>query len=256
MNRTRLGKISGEAPVAARKQIPGNGSNHHDPEYVKIYMNKSKPERRFSYRWWKNIADRVLALLMITVFSPLMAIVALIIRLDSPGSVIFRREQIGKDNQRFTLYKFRTMQSNNNDYRYKAYLVKYIVEDAPYTFNENGQGVYKVIDDPRVTKFGAILRKTNIDELPQLFNILRGDMSFIGPRPDIPFAVSMYRDWHLKRLKIKPGVTGLWQVSRRKECSFREMVNMDIEYIDKQSWLLDTKIFFLTIFGVLKMDGS
>jgi lipopolysaccharide/colanic/teichoic acid biosynthesis glycosyltransferase len=256
MNNTRLDKIRRKTPVVTSKQIPGNGSNHHDPEYVKIYMTKSKPDSRFTYRWWKNIVDRVVASLMIFVFSPLMAIVALIIKLDSPGSVIFRREQVGKDNRRFTLLKFRTMQSDNNDYRYKTYLIRYIVEDAPYTVDKNGQGVYKVIDDPRVTKFGAILRKTNIDELPQLFNILKGDMSFIGPRPDIPFAVSMYNDWHLQRLKIKPGATGLWQVSRRKGCSFRDMVNLDIEYINKQSVLLDIKIFFLTLLSILKMDGS
>lgn len=233
-------------------------------EYIdKMYINRDNQVTEkvgianlHKYRWWKILFDRALALMLIIVLSPLIALVSLIIRLDSKGNVIFRREQVGENGKRFTLYKFRTMQKNNNDYKYKSYLIRYILEDAPYTRKENGQGVYKVIDDPRVTRFGAVLRKSNIDELPQLFNILKGDMSFIGPRPDIPFAVNMYHDWHLQRLKIKPGISGLWQVSQRKECSFKEMVNLDIEYINKQSLLLDTKIFFKTILLILKMDGS
>jgi lipopolysaccharide/colanic/teichoic acid biosynthesis glycosyltransferase len=224
--------------------------------YIRTYMSKKNTERTFNYRWWKYIIDRITALFLVIVLSPLLLLVALIIKLDSPGSIIFRREQVGENGRKFTLYKFRTMQTNNNDYRYKAYLVRYILEDAPYKTDEDGQGVYKVTDDPRVTKFGNILRKTNIDELPQLFNILRGEMSFIGPRPDIPFAVNMYNDWHLQRLNVKPGITGLWQVGERKKNSFRDMVNLDIEYINKQSMFLDMKIFVLTIFIILKMDGS
>jgi lipopolysaccharide/colanic/teichoic acid biosynthesis glycosyltransferase len=223
---------------------------------VKKYMDNVKFSSLFKYQNWKSIIDRTTALVLIIGLSPLLALVALIIKFDSPGSVIYRREQVGENNRRFTLYKFRTMQTNNNDYKYKAYLIRYILEDAPYTVGKNGQEVYKVVDDPRVTKFGSILRKTNIDELPQLFNILRGEMSFIGPRPDIPFAVNMYNDWQLQRLKIKPGITGLWQVSQRKEQSFRDMVNLDIEYINNQSLLLDIKIFMQTLVLILKMDGS
>jgi lipopolysaccharide/colanic/teichoic acid biosynthesis glycosyltransferase len=237
-------------------QINERDSMYTERVYIHKHMDNTSYNSLFMYRWWKNVFDRLAAFFLIIVLSPLMAVVALIIRLDSPGSVVFRREQVGENGKRFTLYKFRTMQTNNNDYKYKAYLVRYILEDAPYTVDENGQGVYKVIDDPRVTRFGAILRKTNIDELLQLFNILKGEMSFIGPRPDIPFAVNMYHDWHLQRLEIKPGIAGLWQVSGRKECSFKEMVNLDIEYIKKQSLFLDIKIFILTIVLILKMDGS
>lgn len=235
-----------------------NSSQRNEREYLHAekFIDKPKVNSFFTYRVWKSIIDRLLAAVLIVVLSPLLAIIALIIRLDSSGSVIFRREQVGENGKKFMMYKFRTMRSNSNDYKYKAYLISYILEDAPYKIGQNGQGVYKVVDDSRVTKFGAILRKTNLDELPQIFNILKGEMSFIGPRPDIPFAVSMYNDWHLQRLKVKPGITGLWQVAQRKELSFKDMVSLDINYINKQSLLLDIKISLLTISVILKMDGS
>jgi lipopolysaccharide/colanic/teichoic acid biosynthesis glycosyltransferase len=249
-------KIKTRTGDAGASHRNGKDITYADKRYVKQLTQQPEADRVFTYRWWKNIIDRSLAMLLIIVLSPLLGLVALVIKLDSPGSIIFRREQVGENGKRFTLYKFRTMHNNNNDYKYKAYLIKYILEDAPYKITENGEGVYKVIDDTRVTKFGSILRMTNIDEIPQLFNILKGDMSFIGPRPDIPFSVNMYNDWHLQRLRIKPGITGLWQVSSRKMCSFRDMVKLDIEYIQKQSLFLDIKIFLLTIAIILRMDGS
>ena len=173
-----------------------------------------------------------------------------------PGSPLFRQERVGKDGRRFTVYKFRTMHVDNDDSEYKAYLRKYILKNAPYRANQQGEEVYKVVEDPRVTKFGALLRKTNLDELPQIFNVLRGEMSFVGPRPDIPFAVEMYGDWHRKRLCVTPGITGLWQVCGRKNLSFDEMVRMDIDYIERQSPLLDFKILLLTVGIVLARDGS
>jgi lipopolysaccharide/colanic/teichoic acid biosynthesis glycosyltransferase len=210
----------------------------------------------FTYRWWKGIFDRVLALTTIVVLSPIMALIAILIRIDSPGSALYRREQIGEKGKKFTMYKFRTMRHNSDDDKYKAYLLRYILEDAPYTVDQKGQGIYKLIDDPRVTRFGALLRKTNLDELPQFFNVLKGEMSFIGPRPDIPFAVSLYNDYQRLRLQAKPGITGLWQVYRRKGRSFNDMVRLDIEYINKQSLFLDIKISLLTVGVFLKMDGS
>jgi lipopolysaccharide/colanic/teichoic acid biosynthesis glycosyltransferase len=156
----------------------------------------------------------------------------------------------------FTAYKFRTMYINNDDKEYKTYLVKYVLENAPYTVDHNGQAVYKVVDDPRVTRVGALLRKTNLDELPQFINVLKGEMSAIGPRPDVPFAVRMYKNWHRERLLVKPGITGLWQVCGRKQLSFDDMARLDIDYIKKRSLLLDVRIFFLTIGTLLKMDGS
>jgi lipopolysaccharide/colanic/teichoic acid biosynthesis glycosyltransferase len=210
----------------------------------------------FPYRLWKNILDRSLALAGIIVSLPLMGIIALIIKLDSPGSAIYRREQVGEKGKHFTAFKFRTMQYNNDESIYQNYIVRYIRENAPYKVTPDGQAIYKVVDDPRVTRFGALLRRTNLDELPQLINIIKGEMSFVGPRPDIPLAVSLYHPWHMKRLDARPGLTGLWQVSGRKRVKFEGMVRLDICYIKRQSLLLDAKILLLTVGTVLKGDGS
>ena len=210
----------------------------------------------FTYKWWKGILDRVMAFLLVVVLSPVLVIITLAIKLDSSGNAIYRREQVGENNRNFIAYKFRTMKENNNDSEYKKYLAKYILENAPYKVDENGQAVYKVVDDPRVTRIGSLLRKTNLDELPQLINVLKGEMSFIGPRPDIPYAVAMYKDWHKKRLNAKPGITGLWQVCHRKGIPFEGMVRLDIDYIKQQSLLLDTKIALKTVVTILTKDGS
>ena len=208
------------------------------------------------YQWWKGIFDRLLALLSIVILSPLMMLIAIGVKTDSPGSPLFRQERAGKDGHLFTAYKFRTMRMDNDDSEYKTYLRKYILENAHYRLDQNGQGIYKVIDDPRVTRFGALLRKTNLDELPQLINVLKGEMSFVGPRPDIPFALEMYNSWHRKRLSTTPGITGLWQVYGRKSLPFDDMVRLDVDYIEKQSLLLDAKILLLTVRTVLMGDGS
>ena len=210
----------------------------------------------FSYRWWKELFDFVAAFVGVVVLAPFLGIITIGIKLDSPGGAIFPRKQVGENGTEFTMYKFRTMFINNDDSAYKNYLTKYIQDSAPYKVDEEGMPVYKVTDDPRVSRFGSFLRKTNLDELPQLFNVLKGDMSLIGPRPDIPFAVGMYEDWHRQRLAVKPGITGLWQVQGRKNLSFEDMVRLDIEYIRRQSILLDIKILLKTIIVVFKKDGS
>jgi nucleoside-diphosphate-sugar epimerase/lipopolysaccharide/colanic/teichoic acid biosynthesis glycosyltransferase len=218
---------------------------------------KDKTNRHlwFSYQLLKNILDRIIAFLGITVLSPLLGLIALIIIFDSHGNPVFAQERVGKDGKKFTVYKFRTMYADNDDGKYREYLKKYVLENAPYRINDDGQEIYKVDDFP-TTKFGALLRKTNLDELPQFVNILKGDMSLIGPRPDVPFAVDMYQGWHRARLNVKPGITGLWQVCGRKGLSFDEMARLDIDYIKKQSLLMDVKIFLLTVGTMLKMDGS
>ncbi len=139
---------------------------------------------------------------------------------------------------------------------YKAYLKQYILKNAPYKVDHNGEKIFKLVDDPRITRIGALLRKSNFDELPQLLNLIKGEMSFIGPRPDLPYSVEMYNDWHRKRLEVKPGITGLWQVCHRKGLSFDDMVQLDLEYIKQQSLFLDTKIILKTIRTILIGDGS
>jgi len=211
--------------------------------------------RLFSYSTCKDVTDRLLALLIIVVLSPLLVLIALGIMFGSRESPVFSQERVGKNGSRFVAYKFRTMYANGDDSKYREYIKKYVLENAPYRVDNNGNGVYKV-DDSQITGIGAILRKTNLDELPQLVNVLRGEMSFIGPRPDIPYAVAMYKDWHRKRLDTKPGITGLWQVCGRKSLPFEEMVRLDIDYIKRQSLVLDTKILIKTIGTILKCDGS
>jgi lipopolysaccharide/colanic/teichoic acid biosynthesis glycosyltransferase len=206
------------------------------------------------YTWWKSIIERILALLAIVVLSPLLVLIALGIRIDSPGNPVFRQERIGRDGNSFTIYKFRTMYTNNDDSKYKEFLQKYVKENADSRLDEKGQDTYELVHDPRVTRLGYLLRKTSLDEVPQLFNVAKGDMALIGPRPDIPFTAAMYNDEHRQRLLVKPGITGLWQVSGRRSLTFDDMVRLDCEYIDRQSPFLDAKIVLLTVREVLMRD--
>jgi lipopolysaccharide/colanic/teichoic acid biosynthesis glycosyltransferase len=206
------------------------------------------------YTWWKNIFDRFLALLAIVILSPFLALIAILVRVDSPGSPIFRQERVGKDERRFTIYKFRTMYEDNDDSKYKAFLQKYVFEDITSRLDENGQDIYELVYDPRVTRFGSLLRKASLDELLQLVNVLKGEMAFVGPRPDIPFTVAMYQPHHRDRLRVRPGITGLWQVSGRRSLSFEETVRLDIDYVNRQSLLLDAKILLLTVREILTRD--
>ena len=207
------------------------------------------------YTWWKNIFDRFLALLALVIFSPLLAIIAIAIRFDSSGSSIFRQERVGKDGHRFTIYKFRTMYEDSDDIEYKIFLQKYLLEGYAGQLDQNGQTAYELAHGPRVTRFGRLLRRTGLDELLQLINVLKGEMALIGPRPDIPFTVAMYQPHHYDRLRIKPGITGLWQISGRRILTFEEMVRLDVDYINKQSLLLDGKIALLTIREILARNG-
>lgn len=188
------------------------------------------------------------------ILSPFLALIAILVRVDSPGSPIFRQERVGKDERRFTIYKFRTMYEDNDDSKYKAFLQKYVFEDITSRLDENGQDIYELVYDPRVTRFGSLLRKASLDELLQLVNVLKGEMAFVGPRPDIPFTVAMYQPHHRDRLRVRPGITGLWQVSGRRSLSFEETVRLDIDYVNRQSLLLDAKILLLTVREILTRD--
>ena len=205
-----------------------------------------------TYSWWKNMFDRLGALLALLILSPLLVAIAIIIRLDSKGNPIFSQERVGKNEQRYTLYKFRTMYKDHDDSKYQEYMQQYVQENSSSLMDENGEDKYELINDPRITRIGSLIRRSSLDELPQLINILKGDMSFVGPRPDIPFAVGFYKDHHRKRFQVKPGVTGLWQVfPDRRRITFEDMVQLDIDYIDRQSLFLDVKIVFLTAFEIL-----
>ena len=237
------------------KQQDSPSAHKAEKKEPEIPIKRGFLRRVFSYSLWNNIADRILSFLALIIISPLLALIAIGIKLDSRESPIFAQQRVGKDGTKFTAYKFRSMHTNNNDTEYKAYLKEYVIENVPYRFDENGNAIYKV-DDSAVTRFGRFLRKTNLDELPQLMNILKGEMSFVGPRPDIPFAVDMYSNWHRQRLLVKRGLTGLWQVRTRKCVSFEDMVRLDIEYINNRSLKLDAKILLLTVGTIIAGDGS
>ena len=197
------------------------------------------------YSVTKRLIDIVGSLCGIILLSPLFLIVAILIKLEDPkGKVFFAQERNGKYPKTFKMYKFRSMVHNAED------LLKDLMDR-----NEQTGPVFKINDDPRITKVGKFIRKTSIDELPQLFNVLKGDMSLVGPRPAIPREVEQYNSYQMQRLAVKPGLTCIWQVSGRNNIGFDEWVEMDIEYIKTRSLWLDIKLIFKTV-GVLFGDDN
>jgi lipopolysaccharide/colanic/teichoic acid biosynthesis glycosyltransferase len=213
----------------------------------------------------KRCLDVFLAGLLLILLLPLLVLIAVLIKLDSPGPVIFTQERVGAKRQwlgrqaiwiirNFTMYKFRSMVQNADSSVHEAY-IRDFVEGRAQASPENG-GKFKLTNDSRVTRIGHLLRKFSLDELPQLFNVLRGDMSLVGPRPVPPYEVACYGSGHHKRLAALPGITGFWQVKGRCRVSFEEMIRMDIDYIRNASLSLDLKILFLTIPAVLSRRGA
>ncbi|MGH8899036.1 MAG: sugar transferase [Egibacteraceae bacterium] len=200
-----------------------------------------------SYRVYlasKRALDVVACLLALPVLLPLFAIIALAIRFDTPGSALFTQLRTGRDGVRFRMYKFRTMVENAEEL--KPSLQHLSIVPWPD---------FKVIDDPRVTRVGRLLRKTSLDELPQLINVLRGEMTLVGPRPT-SFTPSTYQLWHTKRLDVRPGMTGLWQVQGRNTTTFDERLRLDIEYVARMSLPLDLRILRWTVRVVLQRSGA
>ncbi|MBI5367315.1 MAG: sugar transferase [Planctomycetes bacterium] len=203
----------------------------------------------------KRALDLALASGLLLIFSPIMALAALLIRLSSPGAVLFRQARVGKGGRIFTCYKFRTMYVAAGEARHEEF-AKAWVQGAEAAVEQRGSAqVYKMTSDPRVTGIGRFLRKFSLDELPQLFNVVKGEMSVIGPRPPIQYEVDIYQEWHRRRLEVNPGITGLWQVSGRNRLSFDEMVKLDVYYIENWSVLLDLKIAFKTAWVMLFGDA-
>jgi len=211
--------------------------------------------REYALKFW---LDMIGALLALCLFAPLMAVVAVIIALTSPGPIIFRQTRLGKKGVPFVVYKFRSMVTGGDDTIHRAFVAKLIkVGNGVGAIPGHDIPTYKIRSDPRVTSIGRVIRKTSIDEFPQLFNVLKGDMSLVGPRPPIAYEASNYEPWHLRRiLATKPGLTGLWQVEGRSKVSFNEMVRMDLRYIRRSSLALDIKILLKTVLVVLRCDGA
>ncbi|MBN2493220.1 MAG: sugar transferase [Deltaproteobacteria bacterium] len=202
----------------------------------------------------KRTLDLLLSLLLLILLAPVMGAVALVIRASSGGPVLFRQQRIGRSCQPFELLKFRTMRTGAGEDIHRDLMERVIDDDAPGG-HDRGRPVYKLKDDPRVTRAGRFLRRFSLDELPQLVNVLRGEMSLVGPRPAIPYEVERYRERHRRRLEAPPGITGLWQVSGRNRLSFEEMVELDIHYIENWTLGLDLRICFKTVAAVLFSRG-
>jgi lipopolysaccharide/colanic/teichoic acid biosynthesis glycosyltransferase len=206
----------------------------------------------------KRGMDILGSIVALVLFSPLFALIAAAIKLTSKGPVLFRQERVGQYGQRFIFLKFRSMLVDNDTAVHKEWFKSFVSGKAQrYRTNGNGGGVYKLIIDPRTTRVGRILRRTSLDELPQLINVLKGQMSLVGPRPPIPYEVDAYETWHRSRiLEAKPGITGLWQVNGRSRVSFDEMVRLDIRYARSWSLWLDVKILLQTPRAVLLGEGA
>jgi len=208
-----------------------------------------------SARILKRTFDLIFATLAILLLLPLWLLIALLIKLDSRGRVFYTQERVGMDGRLFLLYKFRTMQANADAELHREYQRAFIAGRAEANLGNETKPTYKLLADPRITRIGKILRRTSLDEVPQLLNVLSGDMSLVGPRPPIPYEVEAYELWHRKRLDMKPGLTGLWQVSGRNRLPFEEMVRLDLFYIENWSLLLDLKIILRTGFVMIAGEG-
>ena len=196
------------------------------------------------YKFFKRVIDVVCSLVGLLVLSPVLIVISILIKLESDGPIIFSQDRIGYKGEKFKMYKFRSMVVNAEE------LKKKLAEQ-----NEMSGPMFKMKNDPRVTKVGKFIRKTSIDELPQLINILKGEMSLVGPRPSLPKEVKEFEPWMMERLEVKPGLTCYWQVSGRNDIDFEDWMKLDIKYIRERSFLLDIKLIFKTFF-VLFGDES
>ena len=195
-----------------------------------------KDERKV-YKFFKRLIDIIGSLIGLILASPILAVVGILIKLESKGPVIFSQTRVGLNGNEFKMYKLRSMVVNAEELKKK-------LEGQ----NEMSGPMFKIKDDPRITKVGKFIRKTSIDELAQLVNVLKGDMSLVGPRPSLPKEVEQFEDWMLERLEVKPGLTCYWQVMGRNNIEFEEWMELDVKYVRERSLWLDVKLIFKTFF--------
>ena len=216
-------------------------------------------ERRRTYERVKRVVDVAIALGALVLFAPLWIVIAVAVRLTSSGPSLYcQRHCVGKGGREFSVYKFRTMAHNNDDSLHKHAIARFL-DGQPLSMKAiHGVQVpvFKLCDDPRITPFGRILRKTGLDEVPQFLNVLRGDMSVVGPRQPLYYEYERYNDHQKQRLQVLPGITGLYQVTERSQVSCDEMVEIDLEYIRRRSFWLDLKIILLTPWVMLTGRGA
>lgn len=203
------------------------------------------PSRTAYLRWGKRVLDVAAATVGLLVLAPVLFAIALAIKLDTPGPVLYRSRRVGEGGRVFSFLKFRSMVRNAE-----------MLRDELIHLNEVDGPVFKISRDPRITRVGAFLRRTSLDELPQLWNVLGGDMSIVGPRPPIPEEVRQYQPWQMRRLSVPPGLTCLWQIRGRSHVGFDEWMRLDLEYIERRSLILDLSILLRTVPAVLSGKGA
>jgi lipopolysaccharide/colanic/teichoic acid biosynthesis glycosyltransferase len=227
-------------------------STTREPSEPGQLLDQSTLRGRSVYQVCKRVCDVVLALVLGVLLLPLWVFVALLIRSDSPGPVLFVIRAVGQNGREFLLYKFRSMHPLRRPDAERADVVENLLHRAPTTFID-GKPVYKtaLVDATRITRIGRFLRQTSLDEFPQLWNILRGDLSFVGPRPSLPDEVALYEEWQKQRLLVPQGLTGLYQVTARNRVPIEEMIRIDLDYIRNRSFCLDLKILCKTPYAML-----
>jgi lipopolysaccharide/colanic/teichoic acid biosynthesis glycosyltransferase len=214
-------------------------------------------ERMWAEKFIKRLIDVVASMLVIVLGFPFFLAVALLIKLTSRGPIFYSQRRIGEGGSAFTLFKFRTMRQGNDDSIHREFARSFIEgRMSNSSLDEKVPSVYKLTNDPRVTAVGNFLRRTSLDELPQFINIFKGEMTIVGPRPPLEYEIECYEEWHKLRLEVKPGLTGLWQVSGRSSVPFNEMVKLDLYYIEHWTLLLDFKIMLRTIPVMLFGSGG
>jgi lipopolysaccharide/colanic/teichoic acid biosynthesis glycosyltransferase len=202
---------------------------------------------------FRRVVDLVVGGAALILVSPVLALLALVVRLTSKGPALFRQERVGRDRVSFTCLKLRTMYADADDGVHREYVHRLLTEERPP--DGGAEGVFKLANDPRVTPVGRWLRRTSLDELPQLVNVVRGEMSLVGPRPSLPWEVELFEPRHLKRFEVKPGITGLWQVSGRSRVSVRSALDLDVEYVERRTVGGDLAILART-FGAVVRGGE
>lgn len=227
------------------------------PDFFPLDLDGPVASRRFQIGL-KRVIDLLGALVGLMLFSPIMLATALAVKMTSAGPIIFKQTRFGKRGARFQFYKFRSMYWNTDDQIHREYVAN-LIKGHLEKINQGDKDapLFKMASDSRVTRVGRIIRRTSIDELPQFFNVLKGEMSLVGPRPPLDYEVQKYEPWHLRRiLEVKPGVTGLWQVGGRSKTSFDEMVRLDLRYVQNWSLWLDLKIILKTVKAVFSLKGA
>ncbi|HUY95918.1 MAG TPA: sugar transferase [Terracidiphilus sp.] len=234
-----------------------HGSSEH-PTNTALYPDLLHPGKRKYGLLFKRAMDAAGSGLGLLLLSPLFLIIAAAIKLTSEGPVFFRQKRVGQFGQLFTMLKFRSMYANNDHAVHKEYVLKLIADQAERNGGSGaGAGVYKLTNDRRITPLGRFLRRTSLDELPQIINVLRGEMSLVGPRPALPYELAAYQTWHRRRiLEAKPGITGLWQVKGRSLVKFDDMVRLDLNYATSWSLWLDLLILLRTPLAVIRGSGA